>query len=131
MDLDSIRIASPCKVPWEKMQGDNRVRFCSQCALSVYNISAMSRQEAQEFLTASTGRVCGLLYRRADGTILTQDCPKGMVRALKWRAARVAAAILGLLGVSTVSACAGMIFTDRLPASEVESPAVETQPAVR
>lgn len=51
-------------------------------------------------ITSTEGRICGRLYRRADGTLLTRDCPVGL-RALRRRVARVAgatlAAVLGLL----------------------------------
>src|SRR3954452_5823731 len=37
--LESIRIASPCKANWDDMVGDERARFCGQCAKNVYNLS--------------------------------------------------------------------------------------------
>lgn len=49
------------------------------------------------------GRACLRLYRRADGTVLTRDCPVGL-RGYQKRVARVAAAafasILGLFSIS-------------------------------
>ncbi len=94
--LDGIRIASPCSADWAKMDGDERKRFCSDCGLNVYNLSEMSRIEAENFLINSEGRVCLRLFRRSDGTILTQDCPVGW-EALKKRVSRAAAAIFALL----------------------------------
>lgn len=76
--LEQIRIAAPCSVPWESMQGDSRKRFCEQCQLHVYNISDMTRQAAESFLQQAEGRVCINLFKRDDGTILTQDCPVGL-----------------------------------------------------
>ena len=80
--LDVIQIASPCPAAWDEMQGDQRARFCAQCKLNVYDLSTMTADEAEAFLQAREGRVCLRLYRRPDGTILTQDCPVG------WRLAR-------------------------------------------
>jgi hypothetical protein len=100
--LDRVRIASPCPMEWGAMKGDERVRHCDMCHLDVHNLSAMTRAEAEEFMewrASQDGRVCVGFYRRADGTILTQDCPVGL-RALRLRAARMvtrAAAVLGLL----------------------------------
>jgi hypothetical protein len=54
----------------------DRVRYCDQCKLSFYNFSAMSSSEIKVLLN-STARVCGRLYQRPDGTILTKDCPVG------------------------------------------------------
>jgi hypothetical protein len=50
IDLDRIAVASPCPVAWDDMTGNDRVRFCSQCKLNVYNISAMTRSEAESFI---------------------------------------------------------------------------------
>ncbi len=72
------------------MTGDDRVRFCSLCSLNVYNFAEMTQDEIGELLLRSEGRrVCGRLYRRADGTMLTRDCPTGPLRK---RASRVASA---------------------------------------
>jgi hypothetical protein len=97
--LATVQIKNPCPAAWEQMAGDDRVRFCPQCRLHVYNLSAMSRQEAEDFLQQQEGRVCLRLYRRADGTVLTRDCPAG-ARAARWRLlAFVAAMGAGLLGI--------------------------------
>ena len=90
--LEGVRVAAPCPADWERMAGDGRVRFCSQCNLNVYNLSGMTRAEAEALLTKAEGRLCVRFYRRSDGTILTNQCPVGL-RALKARAGRVASAV--------------------------------------
>ena len=75
--LERVRIASPCAADWDKMQGDARKRFCGECKMNVYNLSAMTKSEAETLLINSEGRLCARFYRRADGTILTQNCPVG------------------------------------------------------
>jgi Carboxypeptidase regulatory-like domain len=94
--LERMRIASPCPMSWEKMSGDGEVRFCDQCQLHVYNISEMTRERVEELLTIKEGRICARLYRRADGTVLTKDCPVGL-RALRRHVGRVASATLTTL----------------------------------
>src|SRR5579872_772125 len=94
--LQNIRIASPCAVNWESMAGDERARHCGECNLNVYNLSAMTRGEAEELLLRREGRLCVRYYQRADGTILTQDCPRGL-RAAAQRLTRIAAAALAAL----------------------------------
>lgn len=82
------------------MIGGDRVRFCSQCQLNVYNLSAMSKFEAESLIARTEGRLCVRFYRRKDGSILTDNCPVGL-RALKRRAIRikraVASSVLGFL----------------------------------
>lgn len=83
MNLDDVKIASPCHVEWEDMTGDDRKRFCGSCQLDVHNISDMSRQEAEAMLEEAAGcgkRTCIQFYQRHDGTILTDDCPVGLRR---------------------------------------------------
>jgi hypothetical protein len=101
--IDTARIATPCPIAWDQMTGDNRVRFCDQCQLNVYNISELSRGEAEKLIASTEGRLCARLFCRADGTVLTKDCPVGL-RALRRRVAKrtaaVFAAIVSLAGVA-------------------------------
>jgi hypothetical protein len=92
----SLRIATPCQASWEGMAGDERVRHCTLCSLNVYNFAEMTRAEVRDLLVRTEGRVCARLYRRADGTVLTRDCPTGL-RAMRQRASRVAAASVAAL----------------------------------
>lgn len=94
--LDSLRVASPCQVPWESMTGDDHVRFCSLCRLNVYNISGLTRSQAESLLANTEGRICGRFYRRADGTVITQDCPVGL-KAIRRRVSKYAVAVLTLI----------------------------------
>ena len=104
-DIDRLRIATPCPVSWEQMTGDDRVRFCDHCSLHVYNISALSRIEAETLIASTEGRLCARLYRRADGSVLTKDCPVGL-RALRMRISKRAAAVFAAV-VSISSAAFG------------------------
>jgi len=94
--LERMRLASPCPMSWEKMSGDKEARFCDQCQLHVYNISEMTRERVEELLAVKEGRICARLFRRADGTVLTKDCPVGL-RAIRRRMGRVAVAALTTL----------------------------------
>ncbi|HEX7957856.1 MAG TPA: hypothetical protein VF508_12980 [Pyrinomonadaceae bacterium] len=91
--LDEVRVAAPCAADWEKMVGDDRARYCDSCSLHVYNLSGMTRREAEVLVTSTEGRLCVRFYRRADGTILTRNCPVGL-SALRQRVSRWAGATL-------------------------------------
>jgi hypothetical protein len=93
VNVHDIHVASPCPADWNKMIGDERARHCGECNLKVYNLSAMTEREVQRLIANSNGRICARFYRRADGTILTQDCPRGF-RAAAQRVSRVVAAVL-------------------------------------
>ncbi len=94
--LDNIRVAAPCNADWDSMVGNERVRLCEQCHLNVYNLSAMSRVEADRLIDQAEGRLCVRFYRRRDGSILTQNCPVGL-RAMKQRLSRVATAVASFI----------------------------------
>lgn len=53
----------------------------------------MSKEEAEALLVYREGRLCVRYYRRADGSILTKNCPIGL-RTLARRASRAAGALL-------------------------------------
>jgi hypothetical protein len=91
--LENVRVAAPCPADWEKMVGDDRVRYCNKCELHVYNLSGMTRREAEALLSNTEGRLCVRFYRRDDGTILTRNCPVGLA-AFKRRVSRAAGATL-------------------------------------
>jgi hypothetical protein len=106
--LKSIRIASPCPVDWNSMAGDERTRFCGQCRKNVHNISQMTEADAVALLTQAAGSVCVQIYRRADGTVLTADCPVGL-REKARRLRRRTIAAVSLL----IAAAAGFIGLKR------------------
>jgi hypothetical protein len=92
--LEKVGIASPCSESWKDMVGDDRVRFCGKCEKNVFNLSAMTREEADALLEQREGKICVRFYRRADGKLLTSDCPVGVQRK---RATGVAAVAAGLV----------------------------------
>lgn len=108
--LDNVRIASPCPMRWEELDAlgeagsdgseADRVRHCGQCQLNVYNFANLTREESVAVIeehTAVGKRLCGAIYRRSDGTMLTADCPVGLAevrRRVKIFISRAAAAAL-------------------------------------
>lgn len=108
--LEQIRIASPCHVRWDQMSGDEKSRHCASCNLRVHNLSAMTRAEAEALVAGRTGegRMCVRLYKRADGTVITQDCPVGLAAA-RLRVRRVVARLAAAFGLMGGAAVAGTV----------------------
>lgn len=114
--LSHVRVASPCPASWNSMTGDERVRFCDQCHLHVYNLSGLSREEAERLVLEREGRLCVRFFQRADGTMLTQDCPKGwrLVKRRAWQllvrsAAIGVACFAGAIGLAAAPRGAGSL----------------------
>jgi hypothetical protein len=130
--LGRVRVAAPCEADWDEMRGDERVRFCSRCSLNVYNLSAMTRREAERVVLGAEGRLCVRFYRRRDGTMLTQNCPTGLTK-LKRRVSRVAsataAAALGLFtGVAATPESDEVRHYERSVAVTLPEPVVSDGP---
>lgn len=76
--LDSLILTFPCPINWDTMEGDERERLCRQCDKKVYNISDMSKSDAEKLLLPKPdgSRNCVRFFLRADGTITTDECPR-------------------------------------------------------
>ena len=94
--LENLKIASPCSANWTEMYGDERMRFCGDCKLNVYNLSGMTKYDAENLLRLAEGRLCVRYVQRADGTILTQDCPVGWAK-VKQRISVFASAVFAMI----------------------------------
>lgn len=103
--LQRIYVASPCNVPWESMQGDDHVRHCASCDKEVFDLSSLTRDEAEKLLIEKKGKLCAQYYRRADGTVLTADCSVGVAK--KKKARRKAAVVAGAFAAAAAGAIAG------------------------
>jgi hypothetical protein len=69
--------AAPCGAIWQGMEGDDLVRRCRWCGKNVYNLAGMSGWEARDFVREAEARRGVRFYRRRDGTLITDDCPRG------------------------------------------------------
>jgi hypothetical protein len=88
------------------MAGSECARFCTSCGLNVYNLSAMTREEAEALILQKEGRLCVRFFQRDDGTVMTTDCPVGVrawyvrLRVVVAFAATLLLLALGLTGRS-------------------------------
>jgi hypothetical protein len=92
----------------------------------------MTSAEISELIRVREGRLCVRFYRRADGAMLTQDCPVGLRDALRAaaqraerRMAKVAGAVLSaLVGVGNAfGQTAASQTSSQQPSSQTRTPA--------
>lgn len=106
--LSNLSVASPCSADWNEMYGDERKRFCGDCKLNVYNLSGMTTEEAETLVMNAEGRLCVRFYKRADGSVITADCPVGWAkvkhRTKLWATAAASLLMALFTGVLFVSA---------------------------
>ena len=115
--LDRIHIPKPCFADWERMGGSQNIRFCTECNKHVYNLSGMTRGEAEALIaSAPRGRLCARLTRGADGTTVTADAPPGI--QLIWRrASPIANAVVSAMLTMATPGVAGGGQITRAPGS--------------
>jgi hypothetical protein len=73
--LNQLGIAEPCPMDWDRMPGDDRMRYCDSCGKHVYNLSAMTSAEAYALFRSQGADLCGRMCRSADGFLVTLDYP--------------------------------------------------------
>lgn len=108
--LDRLQISSPCPADWDRMIGTEQIRFCSECNKNVYNLSRMTRNQAEALVSRSKGQLCARFYRQEDGVILTEDNRAGLhliSRRASPIATAVVSAILSLGGSAAAQTTAG------------------------
>jgi hypothetical protein len=120
--LANAKIASPCSADWDRMKGDERVRFCGSCQKNVYNLSALTTSEAEALIREKEGDLCARMYVRDDDTVITTDCPVGVRR--KW-ISRVAGAVVAFGGA------AAAVLGYRLQPAPIPVAVAEPQPVAQ
>lgn len=124
--LDAVRVAAPCHADWDRMTGDDRARFCGSCEKHVYNLSGMTRAEAEELIRSHEGKLCVRFSRRADGTIISDNCPVGLQalresssRPVRWTASVI---VMLLMPLATVVGTVWLGMTARHSAAQSYAP---------
>ena len=57
--IGQIQVQNPCASAWDLMVGNDQIRFCEHCHLSVHNLTEMTRNQVMRLIARSEGR---LLY---------------------------------------------------------------------
>lgn len=125
--LDRVRIAAPCSADWAAMTpspASPHARRCAECRQEVFDVSDMTRAEALALLSEHAGArpPCLRLYQRADGTVLTADCPVGLAARVRRRVAGAWARVAALLGLSIGTLGSSGCFTMGAPLPEPPPP---------
>src|SRR5258708_12517759 len=79
----------------------------------------MTRREAEALLREKEGQLCARLYRRADGTILTSNCPAGL-RVIGRNLSRMAGAAMSAM--ITLSSASAQVPFFQIPSARQHKP---------
>jgi hypothetical protein len=110
--LEQIGVPHPCPIDESDIEGSGSVRFCPHCRQNVYDLSAMTRAEAERLVCQKAGNLCVLFGQTSDGQIVTLDYQAASPRA-PWRWPTLAA--IGFAGgLATAAMFAQPMFTSRV-----------------
>ncbi|HMS08988.1 MAG TPA: ankyrin repeat domain-containing protein [Pyrinomonadaceae bacterium] len=120
--LRKLRVAEPCSENWNEMFGNDRVRFCSHCAKSVNDISAMSPKDALRLVRRSRGNIC---VRYVENPLTKEPVIGGRLYQIARRAPALAAGVVGAtLSLSAMSYAQGQPRTSRTNSPQSTEPAI-------
>lgn len=91
--FDRLFIPNPCPADWNKMTGNDQMRYCADCNKHVYNLSKMTRDRAEALVARFEGQLCARFERGADGMIVTEE-ESSAVQLISRRASPVASAVV-------------------------------------
>lgn len=115
-----IRIASPCDVDWDSMIGNDRVRFCEHCRLTVHNVDSITKKQLRRLIARSGDRLC-VNYR--------QPAPPVSPPPILYKIGRRTSLIAASAFSATLSLSTAVVTANPKPASIPNQPAVATRVA--
>src|SRR5262245_64072027 len=98
--LDQLQVVSPCSTGWDRMSGDEKKRFCSECNKFVYDFSQMTRRQVEAIVSIHRGRMCARITRRPDGSLLTLETPQAHPVVSRRASPVVNSTLAAILGLS-------------------------------
>ena len=101
-----FEITSPCTENWDAMIGNDRVRFCSHCRLSVHDLSQLNRKQIRRLILKSKGRLC---VRYSSGNPRPTVSPVRVLHKIGRRTSMIAAsAFSATLGLTSAMAASNL-----------------------
>jgi Carboxypeptidase regulatory-like domain/Ankyrin repeats (3 copies)/Ankyrin repeats (many copies) len=119
--IQQLHIASPCTVDWDSMIGNDRVRFCEHCRLSVHHGDFLTNKQLRRLIARSHGRLC-VNYTRP--SVETEVSFPILHKIGRRTSALAAGAFSATLGISTVTAATQPNFKQPLVPDAVLTAAV-------
>ena len=106
-----IEIPEPCHADWDAMRPEDKGRFCFDCRKTVHDLSAMTKDEAKDFLRRSAcNDICVSYQHHEDGTLAFREPaprPSTVVPVARLLRPRSVAAAVASAGMAmALAACA-------------------------
>jgi hypothetical protein len=122
-------ITGPCSADWDKMQGDDKRRFCEHCQKIVHNVSAMNEKERAKFAKPLHQHECVIYFQRSNGKIADLSFLSFVRRWFPFLRVACWSALVALLPV-TLTGCMGRCIPPRV-AEPVQTNGTNAHPRTR
>ena len=102
--LDPLRVGGDCDAAWDAMPGSDRSRHCARCDHAIYDLSALTRGEAEALVSAHAAvgkRLCGAITHTEGGTMANVSW-WSRLRAAREQGVLVVAAAAVLVGATAL-----------------------------
>ncbi len=127
--LKNLTVPSPCTEDWNRMKGNDQVRFCEHCDSSVHNLSQMTPNQALRLAAGSNGRLCIRFERDSTGRLVRTPV-RHKLHQISRRASQIAAGAFSATLSITSAVGHPATSTQSCPPNGSLVPAV-SQPATR
>ena len=100
-----MKLKYTCHISWSDLEGaSNTRRHCTACSRDVFNISAMTRQQAQQVIDEHQERGLCVRFVKRDGQIVHKGDPLEQLRSQRTGVRRLlAVALIGQAGFLALS----------------------------
>jgi Carboxypeptidase regulatory-like domain/Ankyrin repeats (3 copies)/Ankyrin repeats (many copies) len=100
---EQLKIKTPCSANWDQMIGNEWVRFCEHCQLTVNDLTPLTPKRVRRLIENSKGRLCVRYRVSREGTPLLKAVPQ-QLHQIRKRVSKIAAS--AFTATLTISAAA-------------------------
>ena len=96
-----LKIDNPCSANWDQMIGNEWVRFCEHCRLTVNDLTPLTPKRVRRLIAGSKGRLCVRFKQDHDGLPLIKAVPQQLHQIRKRVSKLAAGAFTATLSLSS------------------------------
>jgi len=98
-----LKIENPCSANWDQMIGNDWVRFCDHCQLTVNDLTPLTPKRVHRLIADSKGRLCVRYRVTREGTPILKAVPQ-QLHQIRKRVSKIAAgAFTTMLSISSAT----------------------------
>lgn len=100
---EQLKIKNPCSANWDQMIGNEWVRFCEHCQLTVNDLTPLTPKRVRRLIANSKGRLCVRYRISREGTPTLKGVPQQLHQIRKRVSKLAAGAFTTMLSISSTT----------------------------